>query len=146
MPQKTRLSRWLGVSYVALFALASGLWLLHAQQKQSPNFTGGKVTTIEENPQARLSHYHFDPGARTKWHSHENGQIILVEEGVGRAQAKGGPVVELKAGETNYVGPGVAHWHGAAPDKGGTQFNVSRGAVNWLDEVSEKDYNTPPKK
>ncbi len=128
-----------------LFA-ASGLVVMYAQPKQNPNFTGGTVTAIEENTKASPAHFRFEPGARTKWHSHEGGQIILVEEGVGRTQVKGGPVIELHAGETTYAGPGVVHWHGAAPDKGGVQFNVSRGGITWLEEVTEKEFTAPPKR
>jgi len=124
---------------------ASGLWILRAQEKkQSPNFTGGVVTTVEENSKGSIAHFRFGPGARTKWHSHEGGQIILVEEGVGLYQNQGGPVIELHAGETTYCPPGVVHWHGAAPDQGGVQFNISRGDITWLEEVSDQDYNTPP--
>ena len=106
----------------------------------------GTIKRIEDESKPGIAHIHFDPGARTKWHIHEGGQIILVEEGVGRTQVKGGPVIELRAGETTYAGPGVAHWHGAAPDQGATQFNVQRGATTWLDAVTEKDYTTPPKR
>jgi quercetin dioxygenase-like cupin family protein len=54
-------------------------------------------------------------------------------------------VIELHAGETIYCPPGVVHWHGAAPGQGGVQFNVSRGGITWLEEVSEKDYTAPTK-
>jgi quercetin dioxygenase-like cupin family protein len=143
--RKPRLGRFLGLLYVGLFLVASSLWLIHAQQKQESNFTG-TIKRIEDDSKPGIAHIHFDPGARTKWHIHEGGQIILVEEGVGRTQVKGGPVMELHAGETTYAGPGVAHWHGAAPDQGATQFNVQRGATTWLDAVTEKDYRTPAKR
>ena len=130
---------------MALLPAAAGTWMICAQQVQSPNFTG-TVTTVQENSDGRIAHYHFAPGARTKWHTHERGQIILVEEGVGLYQEKGGPVMELRAGETRYCPPGVLHWHGAAPDQGGTQFNVSRGGITWLDEVTEKEFTAPPKR
>ena len=132
-----------GFMVVALMCGLSGLWLGQAQQKQNPNFTG-KVTPVEENSKATIAHFRFDAGARTKWHSHEHGQIILVEDGVCRMQVKGGPVVELHAGETTYAGPGVVHWHGAAPDQACTQFNVTReGSINWLDEVTDKEFTAP---
>jgi quercetin dioxygenase-like cupin family protein len=124
---------------------ASGLWILHAQEKQNPNFTG-TVVRLEETSNSSIAHFRFEPGSRTKWHSHEGGQIILVEEGVGLTQVKGGPVVELHAGETTYVGPGVVHWHGAAPDKGGVQFNVSRGGITWLGEVTDAEFRAKPKR
>ena len=88
--------------------------------------------------------FYFSPGARTKWHSHEGGQIILVEDGVGLYQEKGGPVVELRAGETHYCPPGVVHWHGASPKEGGTQFNTSRGGITWLAEVTDAEFTAKP--
>lgn len=142
---KARFRRWIGLAYVCLMIVVSGVWLMHAQQQQqNPNFTG-KVTPVEENSKAGIAHYHFEAGARTKWHIHEGGQIILIEEGVGRTQLKDRPVMELKAGETTYAPPGVAHWHGASPSQSATQFNVSRGKTTWLDEVTEKDYTAAPK-
>jgi quercetin dioxygenase-like cupin family protein len=126
-------------------AAAAVLWVANAQQKQNPNFTG-TVTPVTENSQGAIAHFRFEAGARTKWHSHEGGQIILVEEGVCRMQLKGGPVIELHAGETTYAPPGVPHWHGAAPHQACTQFNVSRGKVDWMDQVSEKEYMVPAKK
>jgi|SRR5580658_8459348 quercetin dioxygenase-like cupin family protein len=142
---KARFGRWIGLSYVFLMALVSGVWIMHAQQEQNPNFTG-KITRIEDDSKPGIAHIHFEAGSRTKWHIHSGGQIILVEEGVGRTQLKGGPVLELKAGETTYAPAGVAHWHGASPDQAGTQFNVSRGTAQWLDAVTEKEYTTAPKK
>ena len=118
--------------------------LAYSQQKQNPNFTGGEVKTITENSDGKPAHFYFSPGARTKWHSHEGGQIILVEDGVGLYQEKGGPVVELRAGETHYCPPGVVHWHGASPKAGGTQFNVSRGGITWLAEVTDEEFNAKP--
>ena len=106
--------------------------LAYSQQKPNPNFTGGEVKTITENSDGKSAHFYFSPGSRTKWHSHGGGQIILVEDGVGLYQEKGGPVVELRAGETHYCPPGVVHWHGSSPKEGGTQFNVSRGDITWL--------------
>ena len=117
--------------------------LAYSQQKPNPNFTG-EVKTITENSDGKSAHFYFTPGARTKWHSHEGGQIILVEDGVGLYQEKGGPVVELRANETHYCPPGVVHWHGASPKEGGTQFNVSRGGITWLAEVSDAEFNANP--
>jgi quercetin dioxygenase-like cupin family protein len=133
---------WLGAG---LLLAASGLWMMQAQQRSS-NFTGGTVTPVAENSQAAIAHFRFAPGARTKWHIHEGGQIILVEEGVAHVQEKGGPVIELHAGDIIWTKPGVAHWHGAAPDQGGVQFNVTRGGITWLDEVTDEEFRAQPKK
>jgi quercetin dioxygenase-like cupin family protein len=135
-----RIGRWLN-GCACLIALGA---VLGAQQ--SSNFTGGKVTKVEENSKGAIAHFHFDPGARTKWHSHEGGQIILVEEGIGLTQVKGGPVIEMHAGDTIYAPPGVVHWHGASATQGGTQFNIARGMTTWGDEVTEKEYTAKPQR
>ena len=127
-----------------LVILLSACVFAYSQERPNPNFTGGEVKTIKENSQANPAHFYFGPGARTKWHSHEGGQIILVEDGVALYQEKGGPVVEMHAGETHYCPPGVVHWHGAAPHEGGTQFNISRGGITWLGEVTDQEYNATP--
>jgi quercetin dioxygenase-like cupin family protein len=126
---------WLGIC--AILAV-SGLWAVHAQQPSS-NFTG-KITRLQETPPGQITYIRFDPGARTKWHIHEKGQLVFIEDGVGLAQEKGGPIVELHAGQAIWCPPGVAHWHGAAPDKGGTQYNVTRGGITWLAEVTDQEY------
>jgi quercetin dioxygenase-like cupin family protein len=140
----TRTFRFAAIAMAA--AAASSVWIVAAQEKQNPNFTGGAVITVEQKMKGNIANFRFEPGARTKWHSHEGGQIILVEEGVGRHQIKGGPLMELRAGETAYAGPGQIHWHGAAPDKGGTQYNISRGGITWLEEVTDKEFRAPPAK
>jgi quercetin dioxygenase-like cupin family protein len=127
-----------------LATLLSACAIAYSQDKPNPNFTGGEVKTIKENSQANPAHFYFPPGVRTKWHSHEGGQIILVEDGVGLYQEKSGPVIELRAGETHYCPPGVVHWHGASPKEGGTQFNISRGGMTWLEVVSDEDFNAKP--
>ena len=61
---------------------------------------------------ARVS---FEPGARTAWHTHPLGQTLHVVSGTGRAQVWGGPVRELRSGDTIWIPPGEKHWHGASP-------------------------------
>jgi quercetin dioxygenase-like cupin family protein len=126
------MSRKLPLLLVVLMVVAS------AQQPNS-NFTG-TIQRLTETPPGLITYIHFDAGARTKWHIHEKGQLVLVEEGVGLEQEKGGPIVELHAGEVIWCPPGVAHWHGASPDKAGTQYNVTRGAITWLDPVTDQEY------
>jgi len=123
-----------------LLLLLVGLILVASAQQPSPNFTGGNVTRLQETPPGQITYLHFDAGVRTKWHIHEKGQLILVEEGVGLAQEKDGPIVELHAGEVIWCPPGVEHWHGAAPDTGGTQYNVTRGGIKWGAEVTDQEY------
>lgn len=129
-----------------LVALAAAL---SAQQPPDPNanFTG-TVTRLESNIRVRAARIHFEPGARTKWHVHERGQILLCEEGVARTQVQGHPVQELHPGETAYVPGGVPHWHGAAAGQSTTLFSVdvSDGQTKWLDAVTEAEYKADPKR
>jgi quercetin dioxygenase-like cupin family protein len=140
-------ARWsvrsVGGLCLGLAAAGCGLWTIHAQEQPNPNFTG-KVIRIEENSKGTTAHFRFEAGSRTKWHSHEGGQIILVEDGVALVQSKGGPLLELHAGETTYVPPGVPHWHGGGTKEGGTQFNISRGGIQWQDEVTDAEFNAKP--
>jgi quercetin dioxygenase-like cupin family protein len=88
-----------------------------------------------------MNRYHFDPGARTKWHSHEAGQVIYVEEGRLRVQERGKAARDVEQGATFHVASGVEHWHGAVPSgKGITQISLSFGMTNWKEPVSEKYY------
>ena len=137
-------NRFLKILCVAMVPLTGSFFFLYGQA--SPNFSGGEVTKLDDNSKPSVAHFRFGPGSRTKWHSHSGGQIILVEEGVGLTQVKGGPVIELHAGETTYVGPGVVHWHGAAPDQGGVQYNVNRGDITWFGEVTDAEYKVKPKR
>ena len=71
----------------------------------------------EPSSRLRVNVVRFAPGARNAWHAHAVGQTLHVTEGVGRVQARGGEVVEVRAGDTIYTPPGEWHWHGAAPDR-----------------------------
>ena len=130
---------------VGMMVAGSTAWMLHAQQAQESNFTGGTVTRAPM-PKVRPARIHFEPGARTKWHSHEKGQVLLCEEGVAHTQVQGGKVKELHPGETTFVPAGVPHWHGAAPDHATTLFSVdvSDGTTKWFAEVTEQEYSAKP--
>ena len=123
--------------------------VLSAQQPPDPNanFTG-TVTRLESNIHVRAARIHFEPGARTKWHIHERGQILLCQEGVARTQVQGHPVQELHPGDTAFVPGGVPHWHGAAAGQSTTLFSVdiSDGQTKWLDAVTETEYKADPKR
>jgi quercetin dioxygenase-like cupin family protein len=134
--------RWL--VHACAFLVAGLAWVVHAQQtpanpNPSGNFTGGKVTTL--TGEGRISYYVFESGSRTRWHSHEGGQLLLAEEGLGRTQLRGGPVRDLRPGDSAWSPPGVAHWHGASPGRSAKLYQVSRGATTWMEEVGERDYS-----
>ena len=86
----------------------------------------------------------FEKGARTNWHKHSGGQILLVTAGEGRYQEKGKEIQILKAGDVVKIPKDVIHWHGAAPY---SQFahisietNIPDNNTTWLEPVSDVEY------
>ena len=86
----------------------------------------------------------FEPGARTAWHTHPLGQTLRVISGVGRVQTWGGPIRDIRAGDTVWIAPGEKHWHGAAPSTAMTHIAIQEmkdgKAVDWLEQVSDAQY------
>jgi hypothetical protein len=82
------------------------------------------------------------PGMRSYWHCHAGGQIMMLFEGVGRVQKRGERIRTLHKGDTEYAGPGVEHWHGAAPDASAQYFQTSIAPTTtlWMEEVGRDDY------
>ena len=86
----------------------------------------------------------FEPGARSAWHSHPAGQVLIVTAGAGRVQRWGGPVEVMRAGDVIRIPPGVKHWHGAAPATSVTHFAIQETVdgrnVDWMEHVSDEQY------
>ena len=125
--------------------IAVALWLLlagvvAAQQPNEPRFTG--KTDVMDAKDVSGGRRSFEPGARTFWHSHDKGQLLLVEQGRMRTQKKGGAIKELGKGESDYTGPNVVHWHGAVAGQALVQVNVGfGGGTKWMNEVTDAEYN-----
>jgi quercetin dioxygenase-like cupin family protein len=86
----------------------------------------------------------YEKGARTKWHFHPAGQILLITEGTAYYQEKGKAKEILQKGGVAKCPPNVPHWHGASPD-GPVRLlavnpQISKGGVQWLEAVSEEAY------
>ena len=81
----------------------------------------------------------FTPGARTFWHHHERGQILVVTAGTGWVCTHGETPQPLTVGDVVWVPPGEQHWHGAGPDSIMTHLATSLGTT-WLHEVSADEY------
>jgi quercetin dioxygenase-like cupin family protein len=86
----------------------------------------------------------FEPGARTAWHTHPLGQVLIVTMGHGRAQREGGPIEEIRPGDVVVFAPGEKHWHGAAPTTAMTHIAIQEAldgkAVDWMEKVSDEQY------
>ncbi len=115
----------------------------------SDNFTGSvwveMLVTEEEVFGSRIGNVTFEPGARTNWHSHPGGQILLVTNGAGYHQEQGGPIQLLRRGDVVEIGPDVVHWHGATPSGEFTHVavvtNSLEGSTVWLQPVTVAEYN-----
>ena len=86
----------------------------------------------------------FEPGARSAWHTHPAGQILIVTSGTGWVQEKGGAKREIKPGDVIWTPPGVKHWHGATETNSMSHIAISNMAggknVEWLEKVSDEQY------
>jgi quercetin dioxygenase-like cupin family protein len=86
----------------------------------------------------------FEPGARTAWHTHPLGQILIVTAGSGLTQRWGGPIEGIRPGDVVWIPPGEKHWHGAAPTKSMThialQEQIEGNQVEWLEKVTDEQY------
>lgn len=111
-------------------------------------FTGAvqveMLFTVEEPSSASAGAVTFTPGARTAWHSHPLGQVLIVTAGVGRVQRWGGPVEEIRPGDVVRIAPHVKHWHGAAPSAAMTHIAIQEQqdgqSADWLEPVSDGEY------
>ena len=99
----------------------------------------------EEPSRVRVSMVRFAPGARNAWHVHAVGQTVHITDGVGRMQARGESVVEVRAGDTVHTPPGEWHWHGAAPDHFMTHLAIWEAPpegeeTEWGAQVTDEEY------
>ena len=90
----------------------------------------------------------FEPGARTAWHMHPRGQILIVTAGAGRVQRWGDPIEDIRAGDVVRIAAGQKHWHGASPAASMTHIAISEHrdgtVVQWMEQVSDEQYSASP--
>ncbi|HEV7122546.1 MAG TPA: cupin domain-containing protein [Rhodanobacter sp.] len=90
----------------------------------------------------------FEPGARSAWHNHPLGQVLIVTSGKGWTQCAGESIVEINVGDIIVCPPGHKHWHGATPTTAMThiavQESVDGKAVNWMEKVTDEEYLAGP--
>ena len=95
---------------------------------------------------AQVYNVTFEARARTHWHSHPGGQILMITSGLCYYQEKGKPARILKPGEVVAAAPNVLHWHGASPNTEmahlGISTQVHLGSVQWKGPVTDEQYAT----
>jgi quercetin dioxygenase-like cupin family protein len=112
------------------------------------NFTGTATVNpffgANEHTRATGGLVTFEPGARSAWHTHPGGQMLIVVSGRGYVQEEGGPKREIKEGDVIWTPPGVKHWHGATATSAMSHIaitNVVNGKnVDWMQKVSDEEY------
>ena len=120
----------------------------HSAKGPSDWFTGTvRIDPLFQAPDPALlqcASVTFEPGARTAWHTHPLGQILIVTAGCGLAQREGGPVEEIRPGDVVWFAPGEKHWHGATLIGAVTHIAIQEKkdgrVVDWLEHVSDVQY------
>jgi quercetin dioxygenase-like cupin family protein len=86
----------------------------------------------------------FAPGARTAWHSHPLGQMLIVTAGKGWVQKEGEERQEIRQGETVWIPAGVKHWHGGTARNAMSHYAITYiqdgKNAEWMELVSDEQY------
>ena len=116
-----------------------------------PDYFTGKAwftyLTKDESVRCNSIKVTFEPRSRNYWHTHPEGQILIVTEGKGYIQKRGELVQLLLPGDVAIISANEEHWHGASPDSVFIHIAVqpisdNGTEVNWLKEVTEEEYNS----
>lgn len=111
--------------------------------QQQSRFMGGNPQ-VHDSEAVQTARLLFPAGVRSNWHSHSWGQLLMIEEGRGLAQDRGGVVRQYGPGKPFWTPEGVEHWHGAHPDEDALQLTIYEGEVNWLEPVTDAEYRATP--
>jgi quercetin dioxygenase-like cupin family protein len=120
-----------------------------SSSKGPPDKFVGTVTItplFEATPHTRAggASVTFEPGARSAWHTHPAGQVLIILSGIGWVQQWGGKKHEVKAGDVIWTPPGVKHWHGGTPTTAMThiaiQEHVDGKVIDWAEPVTDEQY------
>ncbi len=116
-------------------------------QIRNENFTGtawlNQLILADSSSTIQVGNVTFEPGARTKWHYHPAGQILIILEGLGYYQELGEEKRLLRKGDVVKCPPNRPHWHGAAPDVKLVQLAITdtkNGVTVWQQAVTDREY------
>ena len=113
-------------------------------------FTGttylSRLSENDDTWNSSIANVTFEPNARTNWHKHSGGQILLVTRGKGLYKEEGQPIRILNKGDVVRIPPTVVHWHGAYPNEWfahiSIETNLPNNETTWLEPVSEEQYRS----
>lgn len=118
---------------------------------QLPNdwFTGeaflSPLVEKDKNNEFSAGAVKFEIGARTNWHTHPKGQVLIVTEGSGFYQEEGKPAQAIKKGDVVNIPENVEHWHGASAETSMTHIAITNFKndvqVTWLKPVTDDEFN-----
>jgi quercetin dioxygenase-like cupin family protein len=93
-----------------------------------------------------VGNVYFEVGARSNWHTHPAGQILIITDGEGYHQIEGAPKQTMKKGDFIKCPPNVRHWHGATENASLSQLyiipNTEKGIVEWGESVTDDQYKS----
>jgi quercetin dioxygenase-like cupin family protein len=112
------------------------------------NFTGNaynySLVANDSTYNTLVGNVYFEKGARSNWHIHPSGQILVILDGEGYHQVEGHPTQKMRKGDVIKCPPNVKHWHGATENNSLTQMyilpNTEKGIVTWLQAVTDEEY------
>jgi 4-carboxymuconolactone decarboxylase len=113
------------------------------------NFTGdvwvSMLTNVDAANSTSVGNVTFAPKARSNWHLHPSGQVLLITDGIGYYQEKGQSIRLIRKGDVIKCPANVAHWHGASPDSSMSHLALGpdngKGAVTWQEKVTDEEYS-----
>ncbi len=113
-----------------------------ASERRSATFTGEVWgdPILAPTEGVTINNVFFAPRARTHWHRHDGGQILMVTYGQGKVRAERGDEHHIRAGDTVWISPGERHWHGAGAATCMAHIAISLGGHEWLEPVTDEEY------
>lgn len=116
---------------------------------KADNFSGYAVVSLllppNESTRASLGQVDFAPGARTAWHTHPAGQLLMVTTGKGWVQEEGKVRQDIAPGDVIWIPATVRHWHGATSTSPMSHlamtYRVEGKNVDWQELVSDEQYH-----
>ena len=94
---------------------------------------------LHEGPGPVVGNVFFTPCARTNWHTHPEGQLLIAVVGRGIVAGED-QVINLSQGEMVWTPPNMLHWHGASADHFFLHTAITPGGVEWGNPVTDEEF------